>query len=758
MGEILDVFDIGRMAMSAGATDIGKVAATGGFDAFKLGGVKAAESAGERIIGAKSAETVAAEQAAGQTAERGAEDAAKSGKSGSWFAKTFRRLTGAGGAGALGYGASKLGSALGSLGSGDQNGSNSPDLNAVVPNPGAFSPAGEVKVPDVGIAPDLAGEPAPSENIEGSSAHAGYGRDDAGIIAILKQILEQEKASTSKMSQGFADMARMQAGFIRSTVAANQAHAIEATSSGQGQSNDRGSGSLFTSAISSLGSSMKAIAGGIGIAAIAGALTTVGRDVFSPDQSSAGRAAKAAETSKPATVNNDQGKAAQHDLEAEYKHKYGNDWPEKLVEAIFSRLKSDPGFQKTEKSDKGDAAYLLYTQIKEIYDKANPKEQRELEASIGKEIGVDAKEVRRKIDIGEGLVGTAAAASTGIALAIGLGGAETVGSLGKAATFIGGGLVNAGAYLARSAGAGGTADKMESFSNRMVDSNVKSINDWEKDRVAGAKETITPVEQALMANHSTAATVGSVGMSLAVSGGTGSEARVAPKSIAAEINHDTSISKSLSEKQKQAIEYFTKHDWTQAQAEGIVANLTAESHLKTDAVGDNGKAYGIAQWHPDRQKMFERVIGRPIRGSNLEDQLRFVNWELNNSHKSAGDALRQKKDARSAAMSVDQKYEVSAERFGRDASKRGDIADSLADSMGSGSMTSSQFASSASASQGQASPSVADVPAAASPAVASAGGDVNTNVTNDNRRTTVSHTSVNASSAAMPSSLAPHVT
>jgi hypothetical protein len=426
-------------------------------------------------------------------------------------------------------------------------------------------------------------------------------------------------------------------------------------------------------------------------------------------------------------------------------------------------MKSDPGFQRTEKTDKGDAAYLLYTQIKEIYDKANDKEKRELEASIGKEVGVDANQVRRKIDIGEGAVGTVAAAATGAALAVNVGGAKTIGFLGKAGTLVGGGLINAGAYIARSVGAGDTADKMESYSNKMVDNNMGSISDWEKDRVAAAKKAITPAQQALMANHPTATTVGSVGTSLLTGSGTGSEAREAPKSVAAEINNDMANSKPLSEKQKQAIEYFTSNGWTQAQAEGIVANLTAESNLKTNAVGDKKgevyEAYGIAQWHPDRQRMFEKVIGKPIKGSSLEDQLKFVNWELNNSHKAAGDALRQTKDARSAAVSVVQKYEVSAKRYGEDATKRGDMAESIASSFGSKSMASGQAAPSASASQGQSSPSVADVPTAASPAVASAGtGDVNTNVTNDNRRTTVSHTSVTASSAAMPSNLAPHVT
>lgn len=765
MGELRAIFEIGSLASRAGVADLGRAAVT---DAFRSGGAKAAAEAVEsRIIGAKSAESIAAEQSAGNTArateEAVANDATKVGR-GNVIGRMAKRLLGAGAAGSLGYGASKLGSALGAGGSDGIGSGGNGGLDDVIANPGAISPAGEVKVPDIGIAPELAGMPASSENLEGGSSSAGTSRSgsDPEIVRILKQILEQEKTSTARMSQGFAEMARMQANFIRSTVSAHQAEAIEATSSGGTNSNDRGSGSLFSSAIGTIGSSMKAIAGGIGIAAIAGGVATLARDELNPGESSAAKAKKAAESAAPATANNEKGKAAQNSLEQEYKEKYGNDWPEKLVEAVFNKLKSDKGFTDTEKSDKGDAAYLLYTQIKEIYDKANDKTKRELETSIGKEIGLPADKVRSKIDVGEGFVGTIGAAATGAAVGVNVGAAHSLAFLAKAATMVNAGAHHLGASFQRGIGNGEKADQMDAAADKNANEAMGSINDWEKDRVASAKKVITPAQQALMANHSTAAAVGSFGASLAVGAG-GSDAMVAPHSVASDLAKNEN-NKPLSDKQKTAIEYFVSNGWTQAQAEGIVANLTAESNLKTDAVGDSGAAYGIAQWHPDRQKTFEKVIGKPIKGSSLEDQLKFVNWELNNSHKSAGDHLRKTKDARDAAVSVVQNYEVSAQRFGADAIKRGNIAESIAQTYGSGSQSSPSMAStggaaSMSASEGQSSPHAGDMPTTASPAVASAGtGNVNANVTNDNRRTTVSHTSVTASSAAMPSNLAPHVT
>src|SRR5260363_90445 len=48
--------------------------------------------------------------------------------------------------------------------------------------------------------------------------------------------------------------------------------------------------------------------------------------------------------------------------------------------------------------------------------------------------------------------------------------------------------------------------------------------------------------------------------------------------------------------------------WTHKQAAGIVANLKIESGLNPKAVGDGGKAYGIAQWHPPRQAEFRRAF------------------------------------------------------------------------------------------------------------------------------------------------------
>lgn len=120
------------------------------------------------------------------------------------------------------------------------------------------------------------------------------------------------------------------------------------------------------------------------------------------------------------------------------------------------------------------------------------------------------------------------------------------------------------------------------------------------------------------------------------------------------------LSKSETGRPEEAQAFFESKGWTKEQAAGIVGNLVVESRLKTDALGDGGQAYGIAQWHPPRQAKFRQVYGKDIRQSSFREQLEYVNWELNNSEKAAGNALRQATTASEAAAIVDKKYERSA--------------------------------------------------------------------------------------------------
>lgn len=129
-------------------------------------------------------------------------------------------------------------------------------------------------------------------------------------------------------------------------------------------------------------------------------------------------------------------------------------------------------------------------------------------------------------------------------------------------------------------------------------------------------------------------------------------------------------------KRQQAVEFFLKQNWTLEQACGIVANLEAESGLRPDAVGDSGLAYGIAQWHPDRQAGFTALLGKPIRESSLEEQLYWVHAELQSTEKAAGTALAACTTAAEAGACVSRRYERPADREG-EATKRAALAETI---------------------------------------------------------------------------------
>jgi len=125
-----------------------------------------------------------------------------------------------------------------------------------------------------------------------------------------------------------------------------------------------------------------------------------------------------------------------------------------------------------------------------------------------------------------------------------------------------------------------------------------------------------------------------------------------------------------------ALDYFIGMGWSPPQAAGIVANLVAESRLIPSATGDSGLAYGIAQWHPDRQANFSAIMGKDIRGSSLEEQLAFVHAELQRWEKPAGDALASCATAREAGACVSLKYERPRDKE-REAIERGELAQQL---------------------------------------------------------------------------------
>jgi len=126
---------------------------------------------------------------------------------------------------------------------------------------------------------------------------------------------------------------------------------------------------------------------------------------------------------------------------------------------------------------------------------------------------------------------------------------------------------------------------------------------------------------------------------------------------------------------QEAQSYFVKQGWTPQQAAGIVANLQKESGFRESAIGDSGQAFGIAQWHGDRQAEFQKQFGHPMTTSTYQEQLAFVQHELTQGkERQAGQALRRTTTAGEAGAAVSRFYERPVDQAGEMAA-RGSMAE-----------------------------------------------------------------------------------
>ena len=114
-----------------------------------------------------------------------------------------------------------------------------------------------------------------------------------------------------------------------------------------------------------------------------------------------------------------------------------------------------------------------------------------------------------------------------------------------------------------------------------------------------------------------------------------------------------------------ALEFFMKNEWSREQASGLIANIEAESGFNPQAIGDIGLAFGICQWHPDRQADFRAQFRRSIKDANYAEQLEFVVFELKNKESRAGKALHATSTAEEAGEVVCLLYERRTTRTAR---------------------------------------------------------------------------------------------
>ena len=131
---------------------------------------------------------------------------------------------------------------------------------------------------------------------------------------------------------------------------------------------------------------------------------------------------------------------------------------------------------------------------------------------------------------------------------------------------------------------------------------------------------------------------------------------------------------------KSDLRFFMGRGWSRKHALGILGNLEQESSgLAHGRPGDNGTSDGLAQWHdPTRRALFQKIEGVDIQHSTRQQQLDFVDWELNHNYAGAGKALRAApEDERASAAVVRAKYEQPANADGQEDTLRGDRASRL---------------------------------------------------------------------------------
>ncbi len=136
-------------------------------------------------------------------------------------------------------------------------------------------------------------------------------------------------------------------------------------------------------------------------------------------------------------------------------------------------------------------------------------------------------------------------------------------------------------------------------------------------------------------------------------------------------------SQETAQRTTEAMRYFTGQGWSAAQAAGIVANLRRESGLNEKAVGDSGRATGIAQWHSDRQAAIEKHFGIALQRMSYAQQLQAVDYELRQgAERAAGRHIAMQDNGREAGAAASMYYERPADRAG-EAYRRGALAQSI---------------------------------------------------------------------------------
>lgn len=544
---------------------------------------------------------------------------------------------------------------------------------------------GAVLTPTTDIADNIAESitPVDVENLRGSAEpESNIGENVSSskidrIISILNNISSSNRSIASTLNRGFRSMHEEASNERKSQQHRRQVENIEGSSRNSG-------GFLGNIMEHPISSGLKAIVGGTLATGIIGGGFAAWKHFKGKEN-------------KEVTPNERIGN--KDDAISEAKAVYGNkNWALSFVKDTEDRLEKMPGSRGggTEAENKLEQAENIYLAIKNAFDKAPKTDQDAIIAAIAELLKIEPSWVKKAID------GANSFTESKIKVA-GLAVNDTVtdstnqllSGVYKAEGLIGGGFLShvASPLLSR-LGAKKLAEAAQRKGNEIVDSHMERAKDAEEGMTM-ARDNSTSLHSHLEALNNQgmfrgayATSYGAAAMlgagkgkfALAFGGLEGTSAFLGnSKNVLSNMAGDYGMmvqqgenqgkedNRPLSEKEKEAVDFFVGKGWTKEQSIGIVSNFVHESQLKTDAIGDGGEAYGIAQWHPDRQEAFKNKYGKSIKGSSFQEQLAFANWELNNTFSSAGDKLRNTTTSADAAAVVTKNFEKPRDKIGQSA-------------------------------------------------------------------------------------------
>lgn len=552
-----------------------------------------------------------------------------------------------------------------------------------VPNPGANSPAGRIDLPSITPAEDIASGVDPSSfsdtrGVKGSWGDAGgenlSNRKLNRIITLLESILSVEKNNTKLMGQGFYESIEATYKLYNLQVRSGQLQDMEKTSSGKGsfiESFIKNPGKTAVGGLKSLGA---AVLGSFALGAlIEGAKNMEGDDAKGhPVQDT-----------------------ADHDkVFGTYKDKYGKRWAAMFIDDIEEQLSKKKGFQQDLADSKQAAAGDIYLAIKNLFDKSSKEDQSKLIQQIAYLLKLKPEQVQAQIvEVNKPSRQIGRTVSQAVSNALVNSATWGTTQAQKAAGFVGGGALIDLGQLANFSGYKKIGNYLQQKGGDLAENEVQSAHQAQAQMKHYLRENTSMETQYDIGRHQDAYKFTTAGTDAAEAiigpgklgfgkllfgagvGGLGMFGGEGKHDIFAyarqgDIHFDGEGSKTVhgrkltpeaAARAKKAVAFFQSKGWSKEQAEGLVDNLLVESNYTLDPhqgqIGGGG-GYGIAQWtSKDRKKQFASTEGVSLEHSTFEQQLDFVNWELNHTEKNAGNKLRNSNTISDASKVVTRYYE-----------------------------------------------------------------------------------------------------